>query len=140
MTAWDETRVFVDTNILFYSVDSDAGAKHLKAREVLEEIWSAKTGIISTQILSEWTVNLRRKLDIDWRRIRGIIQPYLAWEVVAIEADDPLEASRIADKHRISYWDGLVLQAARKGGATILISEDLNPGQTIEGIEVVNPL
>ncbi len=139
MTAWDEARVFVDTNVLFYSVDSDAGTKHLKAREVLEVIWSARTGIISTQILSEWAVNLRRKLDMEWRGIRSIIQPYLAWEVVAIEPDDPLEAVRIADKHRISYWDGLVVRAARKASATILMTEDLNPGQRIEGIEVVNP-
>jgi len=140
MAVWDEHRVFVDTNILLYAMDSDAGAKHERARGVVEQIWSARTGVISTQILSEWIVNLRRKLELDWKRIGSILQPYLAWTVVVLEPTDPPAAVEIASKHRVSYWDALVLCAAKKGGVAALLTEDLNSGQRIEGIEIVNPL
>ncbi len=140
MTAWDEARVFVDTNILFYAIDADAGGKHDRAKEVIERIWLARTGCLSTQVLSEWIVNLRKKLDLEWRRVKSIVQPYLTWQVVAIDPQDPLEAIRIAHKHGISYWDGLIVQAARQAHAGFLLTEDLNSGQKIEGVEVVNPL
>jgi predicted nucleic acid-binding protein len=140
VAVWDERRVFVDTNILLYAMDSKAREKHERARAVVESIWLARTGVISTQILSEWIVNLQRKLAITWRRIGPLIQPYLTWTVVAIEPADPPAAAAIADRHTISYWDALVVQAARKGRAVALLTEDLNPGQKIEGVEIVNPL
>ncbi len=140
MTAWDDTRVFVDTNILFYAIDADAGKKHDRAKEVIEKIWLARTGCISTQVLSEWVVNLRKKLELEWRLVKSIIQPYLTWQVVATEPIDPLEAIRIADKNSISYWDALIVQAARKAHAGFLLTEDLNSGQKIEGVEILNPI
>lgn len=61
MAGGDERRVLVDTSILFYSIDHDAGARHERSLEVLDAVWSARTGVVSTQILSEWAVNLRRR-------------------------------------------------------------------------------
>ena len=140
MTAWGDRLVFVDTNILYYAIDADAGDKHERAMEVVEQIWSGNSGVISTQVLSEWTVNLRKKKKLDWRDVARIIEPYLVWQVVAIEPNDPLEAIRIASRHQVSYWDSLIIRAAQKGAADVVLSEDFNPGQVIEGIELVNPL
>ena len=140
MAVWDEGRVFVDTNLLYYATDTDAGDKHDRSKDVIRELWSARTGVISTQVLSEWTVNLRRKRKLTWRTVRRIVEPYLAWQVVVLEPHDTLEAIRIADRHKLAYWDSLIVQAARKGKADVLLTEDLTPGQKIEGVEVVNPL
>ncbi len=140
VTVWNEARVFVDTNILIYAIDADAGKKHERAREVVEQIWLARTGCLSTQVLSEWIVNLRKKLALDWRRVRKIVEPYLTWHVVTISPRDPLEAARIANRYGISYWDGLIVQAARQCGVRFLLTEDLNSGQVLEGVSVVNPL
>ena len=140
MAVWNESRVFVDTNILFYATDTDAGAKHDRAKKVVAEIWEARTGVISSQILSEWTVNLRSKLDLDWRRVRRFVEPYLFWEVVAIEAVDPLKALEIADRHQLSYWDSMVVYSAHKARTVALLTEDLNPGQKLGSVKIINPL
>jgi predicted nucleic acid-binding protein len=140
MAARDEPRVFVDTNILLYAIDADAGRKHTRARKTIEGIWAARTGCLSAQVLSEWSVNLRKKLGADWRGVKRIVEPYLSWRVIPIEARDPLAAVRIADDHGLSYWDGLIVRAAQKARARFLLTEDLNPGQVIGGVEVDNPL
>lgn len=134
-----EERTFFDTNVLFYSLDLDAGEKHDRAVEVLEEAWKLGSGVVSTQVLSEWAVNLRRKLGLGWKRIAGLVEPYLSWDVVVIDPGDPLLAMRIADDHRLSYWDGLVVQAARKAGARLLLTEDMSHGMIIDGVEIHNP-
>jgi predicted nucleic acid-binding protein len=137
--AWAERRTFVDTNVLFYSIDVSAAHKHSRAIEVLERIWRSRNGTVSTQVLSEWIVNLRRKLVLDRELLTRIVEPYLSWPVVVIEPAAPLEAMRIADRHQLSFWDGLILWAARKAGAEVLLTEDLNPGQQIDDVLVVNP-
>lgn len=140
MAVWNESRVFVDTNILFYTTDVEAGAKHHMAKKVVTEIWEARTGVISTQILSEWIVNLEKKVHLDWRSIDRLVAPYLFWEVVVIEPPDPLKALQIANKHKLSFWDSMVLCSAHKARAAALLTEDLNPGQTIGEVRILNPL
>ena len=137
MTA--EPRVFVDTNIIFYSLDTDAGDKNTRARDLIEQLWSSRSGAISTQVLSELAVNLRRKRDLPWREVAAVVESYLAWPTVPLESFDTLEAIRIADIQRIGYWDALILRAAIKSGASTLLTEDLNHGQIIEQIEIVDP-
>lgn len=135
-----ERRAFIDTNVLFYTLDVDAGPKHDRAVEVLAETWKSRSGVVSTQVLSELAVNLRKKLGLGWRRISGLVEPYLSWDVIVIDPADPLVAMQIAHDHGLSYWDSLVVQAARKAGARLLLTEDMSHGQVIEGIEVLNPL
>lgn len=140
MASWESQRVFVDTNILFYALDRDAAAKHTRASTAIEAIWSARNGVISTQVLAEWAVNLRRKLDLDWGEIDRVLHPYLAWNVVTLEPGDPLEALAVAQRCSLSYWDSLIVLAAKKGQAQAILTEDMNPGQVVEGIEIINPL
>jgi predicted nucleic acid-binding protein len=135
----DERLVFVDTNVLFYSLDLDAGPKRDRAVEALDALWSARSGALSVQVLSEWAVNLRAKKRLAWRRIAAIVEPYLSWTVVSLDALDPLEAMRIAERHRIAYWDALIVRSAVKAGASVLLSEDLGHGRAIEGVRLQNP-
>ena len=135
-------KFFVDTNILIYAHDPRAGRKHERARQLIERLWRTGEGVLSTQILQELCVNLRRKvarpLPID--EIRRLIQDYLSWEIVVNTPEAVIEALEIETRYKISFWDALVLQAAESSGAAVLYSEDLATGQTYGTIQVVDPL
>jgi len=135
-------RYFVDTNILMYAHDSSAGTKHERARAVVEELWHARSGVVSTQVLQELCVNLRRKAGrpIDLKTAREIITDYLAWNVHVNTGESILEALELEKRHRISFWDALIIQAAEASGAAVLYSEDLSEGQVYGAVRVVNPL
>jgi predicted nucleic acid-binding protein len=135
-------RYFVDTNVLVYAHDSSAGVKHERARALVEALWRDRTGVLSTQVLQELAVNLRRKAKrpLDARLTREIVADYLAWTVVANSGESILEAIDLEARYRISFWDALVLQAAHIAGADILYSEDLSDGQVYGSVRVINPL
>jgi len=97
---------------------------------------------VSTQVLQELCVNLRRKAGrpLDLKATREIVKDYLAWEVVVNTGESVLEALDLQDRQGISFWDALVIQAAQSCGATVLYSEDLSAGQTYGTVRVVNPV
>ena len=135
-------RYFVDTNILMYAHDTSAGAKHERAKTLLEELWRDRSGVVSTQVLQELSVNLRRKAGrpLDVKATREIVADYLTWQVVVNGGESILEALDLEARYRISFWDALVLQAAQSSGAEVLYSEDLSDGQMYGPVRVVNPL
>ena len=135
-------KCFVDTNILMYAHDATAGAKHERARDLVEELWRTRSGVVSTQVLQELCVNLRRKAGqpLDMKNTREIVTDYLSWEVVVNTGESILEAQEIENRHGISFWDALVVQAAESSGAAVLYSEDLSDGQRYGSVRVVNPL
>ena len=132
---------FVDTNILMYAHDAAGGMKHHRAKSLLEELWRSESGVISTQVLQELCVNLGRRTarKPDWKITRDIVKDYLSWEVVVNTGESVLEALDIQQRHGISFWDALVLQAAESSGAEVLYSEDLSNGQSYGSVRVVNP-
>ena len=135
-------RYFVDTNILMYAHDTSAGAKHERAKSLVETLWRDRTGVVSTQVLQELSVNLRRKVGrpLDVKTTREIITDYLTWQVVVNGGESILEALDLEARYRISFWDALVVQAAQASGAEVLYSEDLSDGQMYGSVRVVNPL
>jgi len=135
-------RYFVDTNILMYAHDAAAGAKHERARALVEDLWRTRTGVVSTQVLQELCVNLRRKAGrpVDLKTVREIVTDYLAWDLYVSTGISILEALELEGRYRISFWDALVVQAAEASGAAVLYSEDLSDGQTYGAVRVVNPL
>jgi predicted nucleic acid-binding protein len=135
-------RYFVDTNILIYAHDSAAGEKHVRAKALVEELWENRSGAVSTQVLQELAVNLRRKAEkpLDAKATRDIIADYLAWQVVVNGGDSILEALELEARYQLSFWDALVVHAAQVAGAEILYSEDLSDGQRYGTVTVKNPL
>ena len=135
-------RYFVDTNILMYAHDKSAGEKHERARTLVEELWRERKGVVSTQVLQELAVNLRRKAarTLDAKATREIVADYLTWQVVVNGGESILEALDLEARFQISFWDALVVQAAQVSGADILYSEDLSDGQTYGTVRVINPL
>jgi predicted nucleic acid-binding protein len=135
-------RYFVDTNILMYAHDASAGAKHERAKALVEDLWRTRAGVVSTQVLQELCVNLRRKArrPLDLRATRELVADYLGWQVVVNGGESILEVLDLEERYRISFWDALVVYAAQVSGAAILYSEDLSDGQTYGTVRVVDPL
>jgi predicted nucleic acid-binding protein len=135
-------KYFVDTNILMYAHDAAGGVKHERAKALVEELWRDRAGVVSTQILQELVVNLRRKAaqPLDIKTTRDIVMDYMSWQVVINDGNSILEALELEDRYQISFWDALVIQAARTSGAEVVYSEDLSDGQMYDFVRVVNPL
>jgi predicted nucleic acid-binding protein len=133
-------KCFVDTNVLFYAHDRQAGPKHDRAKQVLVELFDSDAGVLSTQVLQEFCFNLRRKGNLTADETRRVIQDFLGWEIVVNTAESVLGALEIESQHDISFWDALIIYAAQAAGAEVLYSEDLNDGQMFGPVRVVNPL
>lgn len=133
---------FVDTNILVYAHDLAGGDKHQRAKACVEQLWDSRAGVISTQILQELAVNLRRKATRppSARALRDLIADYRAWTVIVNGPEAILHALDLESQYRVSFWDALVIVAAQASGAAILYSEDLADGQHYGSVQVLNPL
>jgi predicted nucleic acid-binding protein len=135
-------KCFVDTNILVYAHDRSAGVKHQRAQALLEQLWDSGQGVLSTQVLQELCINLRRKVSrpLPVEEVRLLIRDYSTWEVVTNTPESVLQALDIEARYKTSFWDALILQAAESSGVSVLYSEDLATGQHYGEIHVVNPL
>jgi len=135
-------KFFVDTNILMYAHDTSSGEKHRRAKALVEELWENRSGVVSTQVLQELAVNLRRKAQkpLDAKATRDVVSDYLAWHVVVNDGESILEALDLEARCQVSFWDALVIQAANAAGTEILYSEDLSDGQQYGTLRVKNPL
>ena len=133
---------FVDTNILVYAHDVAAGDKHARARSLVEQLWADRSGVLSTQVLQEFYVNIRKKAraPLAAAEARQWISDYLNWEVVVNDGHSVLEAIELEERYEISFWDALIVQAANTARATVLYSEDLSHGQHYSNVTVENPL
>ncbi len=133
-------KTFVDTNVLIYAHDIDAGRKHEVAKSILRELWSERTGLLSTQVLEEFYVNVTRKISspLPKESARAVVRSYASW-CDEISLDEISTAFRIEDESRLGFWDALVIASAAKGGAVRLLSEDMNSGQTVLGVLIENP-
>jgi predicted nucleic acid-binding protein len=138
----NRSKCFVDTNILVYAHDRSAGVKHRRAQSLVEQLWNSGKGVLSTQVLQELCINLRRKAGnpLPVEEVRLLIREYSTWEVITNTPESVLRALDIETRYKTSFWDALILQAAGDAGASVLYSEDLAAGQHYGAIQVVNPL
>ena len=136
-----DDRIFVDTNILVYGHDIDAGQKHQIAQNLLIDLWNHRSGVLSVQVLQEFYVTLTRKVlhPLSPSRVRNLIRDYISWQIEVNDTISVLNASRIEENYRISFWDALIVSAASKAKVSKILTEDLQPGQVIEGILLENP-
>jgi predicted nucleic acid-binding protein len=134
-------RTFVDSNILIYAHNADAGSKQQRAADQLTELWESGTGVMSTQVLQEFYVNVTRKIGmpLSASAAREVVRDYAVWIESPITAATIARASEIGEIWKISFWDAMILSAAEQSGAERLLTEDLNAGRKIVGIEIVSP-
>jgi predicted nucleic acid-binding protein len=133
-------KTFVDTNVLIYAHDIDAGEKQQIAKGVLRGLWSERTGVLSMQVLQEFYVNVTRKIasPLPKELARLVVTSYAIWCSETTPAEIAA-AFRIEDESQIAFWDALIVSSAEKSGASRILSEDLNAGQRIAGILIENP-
>ena len=134
-------KFFFDSNVLVYLCDSATPKKRAIAETLLERHLRDQDILISTQVLQEFYVTVTRKL-------KPSVAPADAANMVSAFADFPMvqidtmliqAAIRRSQAIKLSFWDGLIVQAALAGGASVLYSEDLQDGQVIDGMKVSNP-
>jgi predicted nucleic acid-binding protein len=132
---------FVDTNVLVYAEDRDAGHKHRVARELVLGLWNDRSGALSVQVLQELYVTLTRKVRRPVPAVRAaeIVREYLAWRVIENDSELLVAAMTLQQKASISFWDALVVEAAAAAGCDRLYTEDLNPRQRFGSVEICNP-
>lgn len=132
---------FVDTNVLLYAEDSQAGSKRDAAQRLVVDLWKAREGTLSVQVLQELYHNLTRKLSqpVPPAKARQLLEDYMAWPVVTNTPELLRAALDVEQRYKLSFWDALIVQAALEAGCDRLYSEDLNAGQKFGGLTVVNP-
>jgi predicted nucleic acid-binding protein len=132
--------VFIDTNILVYAHDRDAGRKHARAVELIEGFWRRQDiPCLSVQVLQELHVNLVKK-GLAVSRSAEVARGYLSWRVIDNSRHLFQQALTVQEAWKISFWDAQIIAAAQRAGASTLLSEDFNSGQDYGGVRVENPL
>ena len=132
-------RVFIDTNVIVYADDLDAGAKREQAQEILRRVFIDGNGVISTQVLQEFFVASTRKLGVAPETARRKVELLARLDVVTIEPSLIVDAIDLHRLHSLSFWDALIVQAAAASGCRRLLTEDLQSGRSIAGVQIENP-
>jgi predicted nucleic acid-binding protein len=132
---------FVDTNILVYAHDASETARQPTAQAVLAELWRTRSGALSTQVLEEFYVVATRRFDppMPRRQARDLVDAYCHWQLVQVDVPLIVAASQLEERHTLSFWDALIVEAARRAGATRLVTEDLQTGRRLAGVLIDNP-
>jgi predicted nucleic acid-binding protein len=131
--------VFVDTNVFIYAMDPSDPDKQKAARSWREILWRRRLGRISMQVLQEFYVNIMRIRPAAREEVRAEIRDLLAWQPVTIDASLLERAWKLQDRFRLSFWDALIVGAAKASSCSYLLTEDLPSSQTIDGVLIVNP-
>jgi predicted nucleic acid-binding protein len=132
-------RQFLDTNVLVYAHDADAGTKAERAREIILRALEERSGVVSSQVLGEYFVVATRKLGVAAEVAHRQVELLSNLDVVPIGHDDVLEAIKLHRLRGLHYWDAMILRCAVKAGCSQLLTEDLQAGSTVDGVQVVNP-
>jgi predicted nucleic acid-binding protein len=132
-------RTFLDTNVLLYAEDEDAGDKRKTAQECIADAVREGKAVLSTQVLQEFFVIATKKLGMAPDAARAQVETYAQLDVVLIQPDLILSAIDLHRLYSLSLWDALVVRSAIVSGCTRIWSEDLQDGRKFEGTTIENP-
>ena len=133
--------VFVDTNIWLYARDTTDSRKHSVAREALAQLWENGAGRTSMQVVSEYYVNVTRRLSrpLSLEDAWEDVGTMLAWNPQPIDLAVMQHAREVERRFRLSWWDCLIAGAAQVQGCAVLLTEDLQDGMIMSDLRVQNP-
>ena len=132
-------RSFFNTNVLVYADDKAVPAKQRIAIKLVSEHRRARTGVVSLQILQEYFVTVTKKLHVDLATARRKVELLAEFDVASPEVADILAAIDLHRLHGFSFWDGLVVRAAKQAGCRVIFTEDMQNAREINGVRIVNP-
>jgi len=139
MSAAKLPRSFLDTNVLVYAEDRRDAAKQKRATALILEHRRQRTGVVSLQVLQEFFVTVTRKLGLDLGIARYKVEFHSNFDVAEPRIGDILGAIDFHRLHSVSYWDALILRCAKQTGCSVLLTEDMQHGQMIDGVQIENP-
>ena len=134
-------RTFFDTNVLVYAVDASDPARQDAAIDRFARALREDQIVLSTQVLQEFYHVTTRKLQppLTVAEAARQLTQLSAFEVVGASAQSVLAAAELARKHRLQWWDALILEAALRAGADVLVTEDGQHGQRFGSLAIENP-
>lgn len=134
-------RVFFDTNILVYANDSSEPYKQQIARELIKKALAGQTAVISVQVLSEFWVTVTGKIKqpLPEAFAEKEIELFGLMEIVDTNLMVFKDALKIQKLSKLSFWDSLILSAANSASCKTVYSEDMQDGQEISAMRIVNP-
>jgi predicted nucleic acid-binding protein len=130
---------YFDTNVLLYAHDAGAGARHRRAVELLERLFEDGAGALSFQVLAEFYWAATRKLGMKSEEAEQAIRDLGGWIIHCPAHADLVKASRLRRRHKLAWWDALVLNSATELGCSVLWSEDFSHGRRFGPVTVSNP-
>ncbi len=134
-------RIFVDTNVLVYFRDGSAGQKQRQSAEWIKRLWRTLGGRLSMQVIHEFYATVTRKLNppVEREDARRDVRELMAWHPRPLDAALLNGGWKVQDSHNLSFWDALIVAAAQSAACDYLLTEDLQDGQSFDGLVVVNP-
>ncbi len=132
-------RSFIDTNVLIYTDDAALPDKQQTAIAILEEGWNSGKLILSTQVLQEYFSAVTKKLGVTAATAQKKIELLGCLNIASIDHESILRAIEIHRLHQFSFWDALIIRMAQKTACTVLLTEDMQHGQKIGDVTIVNP-
>ncbi len=132
-------RFSLDTNILVYAVDRDAGERHDRSRVILGRA-ARRDCVLTLQALAEFFHATTRKNLLPLSRASAFVRDWLdVFQVASADAAALVDAMDAVEEHRLSFWDAMLWATARRCGCSVILSEDLRDGRRLSGVEIINP-
>jgi predicted nucleic acid-binding protein len=132
-------QIFVDTNVFIYAVDLGDRQKQEVAQTWIAGLWKSRRGRLSLQVIHEFYAKVCQKNFSAREQARAEARNLFAWRPVAMNTALVEHAWKLQDRYQLSFWDALIVAAAKFGGCNFLLSEDLQSGQDFDGLLVINP-
>jgi predicted nucleic acid-binding protein len=133
--------VLVDANVLVCADDVSDADRNQRANEWLQGLWARRLGRVSTQVLNEYYVTVTRRLahGLTPGDARAKVRRYQLWQPSAVDHQTVETAWGIEARFGVHYWDALIVASAQQGGCDFLLTEDLQHGQQLGPVTVINP-
>ena len=133
------TRSFVDTNVLIYAEVSDAPVKQRVALDLLKRLYDEALGVLSTQVLQEYCNVALKKLHLPARHVRAQLDLYGQFEVIQVTPAIIHAALDLHQTRSIAFYDAIIVATVQTAGCDVVLSEDMNTGESLAGVRIVNP-
>jgi predicted nucleic acid-binding protein len=125
--------------VFIYALDRGDVVKQAAAQAWRSALWKNHSGRVSFQVLQEFYVKVTRKWPAARDSARAEVRDLLAWRPVAADASLLDRGWKLQDRYQLSFWDALILAAAKSSACQYLLTEDLQSGQDLDGVLIINP-
>ena len=132
-------RITLDTNILIYAVDRDAGKKHQRAIQIVDQV-VVLDSVLTLQVLCEFYAAATRKGYAQHEEVSAFIEGWMeVFPIVGSHNSTLPLALKAVEKHKLSFWDAMLWATAKEARCSFLLSEDFQDNFNLEGVQIKNP-